>query len=95
MNANTIKGLDAKLILGLVLAVCVVFFTLQNAETVELRFLIWTLAAPRAVMVFGVLAIGMIMGWILHSWLSHQKPSVSVSAPPTSPSPLSDKESHA
>lgn len=80
MKTDTLKKMDARLILGLVLAGVVVFFTLQNADTIELRFLIWTLAAPRAVMVFGVLAIGMAIGWILHSWLSHHKPSVPVSS---------------
>jgi uncharacterized integral membrane protein len=95
VDANTTKGMNAKLILGLVLAGFVVFFTLQNAETIELRFLIWTLVAPRAVMVLGVLAIGIVIGWILHSWVSHRKPSVPVSASSTSPPLLSDKESHA
>lgn len=80
MKTDTLKKMDAKLILGLVLAGVVVFFTLQNADTIELRFLIWTLAAPRAVMVFGVLAIGMAIGWILHSWLSRHKPSAPVSS---------------
>ena len=98
MDARTSKKMDVRLILGLGLAGFVVFFTLQNAETVELRFLIWTLSAPRAVMVLGVLAIGIVIGWILHSWLGHHKSSMPASSAASSASSqpiLSNTESQA
>lgn len=43
----------------------VVLFTLQNVAEVELSFLIWTFKMPRAVLVFAILVIGIVAGWIL------------------------------
>ncbi|MDH3280402.1 MAG: LapA family protein [Gammaproteobacteria bacterium] len=34
--------------------------------TVELRFLLWTLALPRALVMFSVLLIGVVLGWLWH-----------------------------
>lgn len=62
-----------RLVLGLVLAGLVVLFTLQNAHVIELRFLFWTWSMPRAVMIFGVLAVGVLLGWLLSSWLRRKR----------------------
>lgn len=70
---STRSGANVRLTLGLVLAGLIVLFTLQNAEVVELRLLFWTWSMPRAVMIFGVLAIGILLGWILSSWLHHRR----------------------
>ena len=56
---------NIKLAIGLILAAVVVFFTLQNAEIVELRLLFWKLSMPRALMIFSVLVVGIALGWIL------------------------------
>jgi uncharacterized integral membrane protein len=64
---------NLKLVAGLVLAGLIVLFTLQNAEVVELRFLFWKLSASRAVMIFSVLAVGIVLGWILRGWRVHKK----------------------
>jgi putative membrane protein len=64
---------NLRLVLGLILAGLIVLFTLQNAEVVELQFLFWTWSMPRAVMIFGVLATGILLGWILSSWIRRKK----------------------
>jgi len=43
----------------------VLIFVVQNTEVVEFRFLLWTLSMSRALMLFGVLAIGIVAGWLL------------------------------
>jgi uncharacterized integral membrane protein len=42
-----------------------VLFTVQNYEVVELKFLFWTLAMSRALMLFLILAVGITIGWLL------------------------------
>ena len=59
--------MSLKLIVGLVLAGLVVVFAIQNAEPVEFRFLIWSFALSRALMMFILLAVGMLLGWMLHA----------------------------
>lgn len=65
--------MNAKLIIGLVLVGLVVLFTLQNAEVVELRLLFWKLSMSRALMIFFVLAVGILLGWVLRSWTQRKK----------------------
>lgn len=51
-----------KLIAGAVLAVLAVIVVLQNTEPVETRLLFVSLVMPRAVLLFGTLAIGFNLG---------------------------------
>ena len=44
----------------------VLIFVVQNTEVVEFRFLVWTISMSRALMLFGTLAIGFIIGWLLN-----------------------------
>lgn len=37
-------------------------FTVQNHEVVEVHFLLWSLEASRAIVIFGTLIIGIIIG---------------------------------
>jgi len=55
-----IKLISVFTLLGLIL-----LFTLQNSAVVELRFLFWKLAMSRALLVFMILAIGMMIGWLI------------------------------
>lgn len=64
---------NLRLTIGLFLAGLIVLFTLQNAEIVELHFLWWKWSMPRAVMTFIVLTIGIIIGWILSTWMHHKR----------------------
>jgi uncharacterized integral membrane protein len=51
------------LFIGLIALVLI--FVIQNTQVVEFRFLFWTFAMSRALMLFGTLAIGFIAGWLL------------------------------
>ena len=43
----------------------VLIFVLQNTQVVEVRFLFWTLAMSRALILIATLAIGLTGGWLL------------------------------
>lgn len=52
------------LIVGLV--VLVVVFTLQNTQVVEVRWLFWKLSMSRVLLIFLLLVIGALLGWMAH-----------------------------
>ena len=58
--------MSIKLIIGLILAAVVVLFILQNVTTMELTFLFLTLSMSRALLMFLILSIGILLGWLLH-----------------------------
>ena len=60
-----------KLIISLVLAGLVVLFVIQNVSVVEIRFLFWTFAMSRSLFMIFLLVIGIIVGWLLHSYYLH------------------------
>ena len=64
---------NVKLTLALILSGLIVLFTLQNAEIVELRLLLWKLSMPRALMIFSLLVVGIILGWILSELKRHKR----------------------
>ena len=53
-------------ILFIGLIALVLIFVVQNTQVVEFRFLVWTISASRALMLFGALAIGFVAGWLLN-----------------------------
>lgn len=63
---------DLRLIGALVITVLIVIFTLQNTDAVLVRFFLWTLATSRALLIFVVLAIGIVLGWLLRSLKSRK-----------------------
>jgi uncharacterized integral membrane protein len=58
-----VKAMSVKLYTGLAMLILVVIFTIQNAEKVQINFLIWDFLISRALMIFLVLSIGILMGW--------------------------------
>jgi uncharacterized integral membrane protein len=62
-----------KAYLGLALFLLVVIFIVQNAEVVDIRFLAWKLSMSRALIVFFVLAIGIVIGWITAGHFSRRR----------------------
>jgi len=58
--------MNAKLIVGIILAGMAVLFIFQNVTPVELTFLFWTLSMSRALLMFLILSVGIILGWLLH-----------------------------
>ena len=65
--------MNFKLILGLILAGMAVVFTTQNVAIVELTFLVWTVSMSRALLIFFILSIGLILGWLLHGSVGSKK----------------------
>lgn len=55
-----------KLIYLLALAGMVTVFVFQNTAVVEVRFLLWTVAMSRALLIIVLLTIGIALGWLLH-----------------------------
>ena len=45
----------------------VVLFTLQNIVTVQVTFLLWTMELPRALLLFIVFSLGMLVGYVVKS----------------------------
>ena len=56
---------NIRLILSTVLLAVVFAFALQNVATVEVKFLFWSASLPRSLLLFFVLAVGVIVGWVL------------------------------
>jgi uncharacterized integral membrane protein len=65
-----------KLTTGLVLASLAVLFVIENAAVVEVRFLFWHLFMSLSLFVFLLFAIGVAIGWLLHSYLMYRRGSV-------------------
>ncbi|WP_321392227.1 LapA family protein [Emcibacter sp.] len=61
--------MKSKLITGLSLLGLIFIFTLQNATIVDIKFLFWTFSMSRALMIFLVLAVGVLLGLFLASML--------------------------
>jgi uncharacterized integral membrane protein len=61
-----------KLTLILVLVGVVVLFTLQNTQVVDVRLLFWTLSMSRVLLIFLLLAVGAILGWVANSAFRHR-----------------------
>jgi uncharacterized integral membrane protein len=57
----------------LVIAVLASIFVLQNAAAVEVNFLTWTISMSRALLILFTLAIGLVLGWLLHSYSAYRK----------------------
>jgi len=55
-----------KLFIGLFCAGLAVIFILQNATVVDVQFLVWTVSLSRALLMFILLALGIVIGWILN-----------------------------
>lgn len=75
----------------LLLAALAAIFLVQNAESVEVHFLFWTLSLSQALLVFFVLAIGMVLGWSLHAYAAYRhRHAISATATTTT----SNREDH-
>lgn len=70
--------MNVKMYVTLILLLLIVIFTVQNAAVVTVNFLFWKMEISRALLIFFVLVIGIIIGWISHSHMrrvKHRKPS--------------------
>ena len=65
--------MNIKLIFVLVLAGLAVIFIVQNVTVVEVRFLLWSIEISRALLMFLLLAVGIVIGWFLHGHFKYRK----------------------
>lgn len=73
--------MNLKMYITLFLLLLVVIFTVQNATAVTVNFLFWKLEISRSLLIFFVLIIGVIVGWISHSHMPHAKSRKPSSSP--------------
>ena len=68
--------MNTRVYISLTLLLLVVVFIVQNATVVDIRFLFWKISMSRSLMIFFVLAIGVVIGWIttVHFYKKHQLP---------------------
>jgi uncharacterized integral membrane protein len=65
--------MNIKLIVALVLAGLAVIFIVQNVTVVEVKFLLWSVEISRALLMFLLLAAGIVIGWFLHGHFKCRK----------------------
>ncbi|MBN1381811.1 MAG: LapA family protein [Deltaproteobacteria bacterium] len=65
--------MNYKLILVVILAGLAVLFIIQNVAIVEIQFLLWSIQISRSLLIFLLIAMGIIIGWFLHSYLKYRK----------------------
>jgi uncharacterized integral membrane protein len=70
--------MNYKLITTLAAVGLVVIFIVQNVEVVEIRFLFWSFAMSRALLMFFVLALGIIAGWFMGGLARQRKKQTSI-----------------
>ena len=63
-----------KLALILSLVALVVLFTLQNTQVVEVRLLFWKLSMSRVLLIFLLLVVGALLGWLANSLYQRRNP---------------------
>lgn len=65
--------MNYKLVFVLILAGLAVLFIIQNVAVMEIQFLFWSIQMSRSLIIFFLLASGIIIGWFLHSYFNHRK----------------------
>jgi uncharacterized integral membrane protein len=65
--------MNYKLILILILAGLSVLFIIQNVAVVEIQFLFWSIQMSRSLLMFFLLAVGVIIGWFLRGYFKYRK----------------------
>jgi uncharacterized integral membrane protein len=65
--------MNHKMLLILILVGLAVLFIIQNVAVVEIQFLFWATQMPRSLLMFLLLAIGVIIGWFLHGYIKHRE----------------------
>lgn len=73
--------MQLKLGIVLTLLIAVVIFTLQNTELVTIQFLLWNFSLSRALMIFLVFAVGIVIGALLGSHHQKRKPEAEKNKP--------------
>jgi uncharacterized integral membrane protein len=64
---------NIKIILSVILGGFAVLFIIQNFAVISIRFLFWTLSISSSLLMFLLLLIGFILGWLLHNYSIHNR----------------------
>jgi putative membrane protein len=64
--------MTTRLYIIIALLLVVVIFTLQNTEMVSISFLFWKFGMPRALLIFSVFVIGVLVGWFVNGMTRHK-----------------------
>jgi len=70
---DKVEIMNARLILLLCISGLAVLFVTQNVSVVEVTFFFWTVSMSRALLIFFTLAIGLVIGWFLHSYMTYRR----------------------
>lgn len=62
--------MNVKLIASLAITCFVLLFLFQNADLVEIQILFWTISMSRSLLIFLLVGIGVLIGWLLNSYFS-------------------------
>ena len=54
--------MKVKAVIALVLIAVIAIFAIQNANTVDVNFLFWSLSVPRVLLIVALLAAGLMLG---------------------------------
>ncbi len=66
---------QTKLIIAMILLLLLGIFTVQNASVITINLFFWQFSISRALMIFFVLSIGVIIGLVLDTYIyTHQFP---------------------
>ena len=65
--------MNYKLIISLIIICIIVIFIIQNAAVVEIHIIFWTITMSRVLLMFILLAVGIIAGWLLKGYSMHRK----------------------
>lgn len=60
--------MNLKLIFIMTIGALLFLFVLQNVSPLEIQFLFWSAQLPRSLFIIILLLIGMVLGWLLHSY---------------------------
>ena len=63
----------AKLTIGSLLGTLMILFTVQNLGAVTVRMLFWQFSMSQALLIFIVLASGIVLGWMMAGWFHWQR----------------------
>jgi len=66
-------SMNYKNILIILLAGLAFLFIIQNMAVVEIQFLFWSVALSRSLVILLLLAVGIAIGWFLHSFINHRR----------------------
>jgi uncharacterized integral membrane protein len=79
MTGIAANNVHLKLVLSLILAGLAVLLVIQNVAVVEVRFLFWSLFMTLSLFILLLLATGLIVGCLMHSYWAYRRKSSGVS----------------